>query len=200
MKKVLALILTLLMIMSIASCAGNEQPQQSSSADSSAVDSSVQPDESMDASDSSSDIVNQPVSGDLSAAQILLADFQERAAANPDITAEEMAIGLMENEIILFGPSTNPVEPGLLNGFGNAEITGFSQGVMFGPMISVIPFVGYIFVVDEATDVEQFKANLQANANLRWNICTEADEMVVGNEGNMVFFVMSPLDLNSDEF
>ena len=34
--------------------------------------------------------------------------------------------------------------------------------------------------------------NLEKNADKRWNICTEADEMVVSAEGNTVFFVMSP--------
>ena len=84
------------------------------------------------------------------------------------------------------------VEPGLLNGFDNAEITGFKEGVMFSPMMGTIPFVGYIFVLEDGADVDAFKDTLEKNANLRWNICTEAEELTVDNEGNTVFFLMSP--------
>ena len=85
-----------------------------------------------------------------------------------------------------------PVEPGLLSGFDNAEITGFKEGVMFGPAIGSIAFVGYVFELEEGTDAEAFKTTLKDNANLRWNICVAAEEMVVESEGNKVFFVMCP--------
>ena len=31
---------------------------------------------------------------------------------------------------------------------------------------------------------------LKENANLKWNVCTEADEMVSAVQGNYVFFIM----------
>ena len=85
-----------------------------------------------------------------------------------------------------------PVEPGLLSGFDNTEIKGFKEGAMFGPMMGTIPFVGYIFVLEDGADVDAFKTTLKDSANLRWNICTEAEELTVDNEGNTVFFLMSP--------
>lgn len=204
MKKVLALILTVLMITTLVACSGNDTEQQSS-VDSNIdiiVDSSEPTDQFQDIQDvqdtpESSDTQDLPSVDQSSVAQVLLSDFKEIAAADPNITAEEMASALMGNEAITFEAATMPIEPGLLSGFGNAEITGFTEGTMFAPMIGTIPFVGYIFVVDEATDVEQFKVNLQSNADLRWNICVEADEMVVDNVGNMVFFVMSPMSLDA---
>ena len=63
---------------------------------------------------------------------------------------------------------------------------------MFAPMIGTIPFVGYIFVLEEGTDVDGFKSTLETNADPRWNICTEADETIVDSVGNTVFFLMSP--------
>jgi len=63
---------------------------------------------------------------------------------------------------------------------------------MFAPMMGTIPFVGYVFTLDEGADVEAFMKMLEDNANLRWNVCTEAEEMTVENEGNVVFFLMSP--------
>ena len=63
---------------------------------------------------------------------------------------------------------------------------------MFGPMIGSIPFIGYVFELKDETDVNQFISTLKSNADLRWNICTEADEMVVCSVDKKVFFVMCP--------
>lgn len=79
-------------------------------------------------------------------------------------------------------------EPGYFPGF-DTEITGFKQAVGFLPMIGSIPFVSYIFEVENPAE---FKELLKAAANPRWNICTEAAETVVISEGNYVFFTMCP--------
>ena len=129
---------------------------------------------------------------------ILAVDFVTQVTANENATALEIAEAVLTNEKIAFAGATMEVEPGLLNGFGNAEITGFSEGAMFGPMIGTIPFIGYIFTLEDGTDVEAFKDNLKTNGDLRWNICTEADEMVVESAGNKVFFVMCPSSQQED--
>ena len=85
-----------------------------------------------------------------------------------------------------------PVEPGLLMGFGNVEITGFSEAVMFGPSISTIPFLGYVFELADGTDGTEFCQTLQEYCDLRWNICTEAEEVIAVQGGNYVFFLMCP--------
>ena len=120
--------------------------------------------------------------------EILLNEFKD----NPEGTAQEIAERIIGNEIIPFVGGANPIEPGLLSGFDNAEITGFKEGCMFGPMMGTIPFVGYIFVLEDGADVDAFVTTLKDNANLRWNICTEAEELTVESEGNTVFFLMSP--------
>ena len=140
---------------------------------------------------------NAAVNGE-SLGTILAADFVTQVTANENATALEIAEAVLTNEKIAFAGATMEVEPGLLNGFGNAEITGFSEGAMFGPMIGTIPFIGYIFTLEDGTDVEAFKDNLKTNGDLRWNICTEADEMVVESAGNKVFFVMCPSSLQED--
>ena len=117
----------------------------------------------------------------------LLADFKTLT----DKTTQEIADTLLTNPEIQFMGATMPVEEGFLNGF-NEEIKGFEEGVMFGPAIGTIPFVGYIFKLADGADVEAFVKTLEDNANLRWNICTEAEELVVEAEGNLVFFVMCP--------
>lgn len=122
-------------------------------------------------------------------------DFKDQLAENADLTAQELADALLTNENIAFEGATMPVEPGLLTGFDNAEITGFSEGVMFAPMIGTIPFVGYVFVLEDGTDVDAFVKTLEENANPRWNICTEAEETVTGSVDNKVFFVMCPTSM-----
>ena len=119
--------------------------------------------------------------------------------ANPEGTAQEIAERIIGNEIIPFMGGANPIEPGLLSGFDNAEITGFKEGCMFGPMMGTIPFVGYIFVLEDGVDVDAFMTTLKDNANLRWNICTEAEELTVENEGNTVFFLMSPKEFEEQQ-
>lgn len=134
---------------------------------------------------------NGEVSGD-TVGTMLAEEFHALKAENAAITAQEMADAILANPMIQFGGATMEVEPGLLTGFGNAEITGFENGVMFAPMIGSIPFVGYVFTLEEGADVDAFMQTLTDNADPRWNVCVEADETVVENADNMVFFVMCP--------
>lgn len=127
--------------------------------------------------------------------ETLVSDFKADAAGTP----QEIADRLIKNEIIKFDCVTMPIECGLLTGFDNTEISGFTDGVMFAPMMGTIPFVGYIFELDEYTDIDAFKQTLEANANLRWNICTEAEEVTVDNVDNKVFFLMSPKSFEEAE-
>ena len=110
---------------------------------------------------------------------------------------DTLAQGLLTQETVGFQGTTAPVEPGTLMGFGNTPIEGFSQGVMFAPVIGTIPFLGYLFRLEEGTDGAAFVDTLQSAGDLRWNICTQADEMVVHQEGDVVFFLMCPYTLEA---
>jgi len=125
-------------------------------------------------------------------AQALLSAFKSKVSSNPSISAQELGDALLSNSVIKFSGGTVPVEPGMLTGFDNAEIKGFSEGVMFAPMIGTIPFVGYVFTLESGTDAQAFVSTLKSSANPRWNICTEAEETVAEASGNKVFFVMAP--------
>lgn len=120
--------------------------------------------------------------------QTLLSDFKGKSGMG----TEAIANSLLSNSVIPFSGATMSVEPGLLTGFGNAEINGFKSGTMFAPMIGAIPFVGYIFELESGADASAFVSTLRSNANMRWNVCSEAEEMVTGISGNKVFFVMCP--------
>lgn len=121
----------------------------------------------------------------------LLSDFKAKAGSHS--SAVSLAEALSANSAIAnIGCGAMAVEPGFLTGFDNAEIKGFKEGAMFAPMIGTIPFVGYVFTLENGVNASEFISTLKSSANLRWNICTSADEMVTGSSGNKVFFVMSP--------
>ena len=112
--------------------------------------------------------------------------FLDEAEKTDDITtiAENIvALNYTEYNLVVA-----EVEPGWLNGFTN-DITGFNKGVCFQPMIGTIPFVAYIFETD---DVDALKKALDDNHDMRWNICTEAEEYVIYDSGNIVFVAMVP--------
>ena len=121
--------------------------------------------------------------------------FTEYMNANPEATALDIANEMIVNPVIPAELSlmTMEMEAGFMNGFDNFEITGFEQAAIFAPMMGTIPFVGYIFTLPADADVDGFMNSLKENANLRWNVCTAADEMTVTNVGNTVFFLMAPL-------
>jgi len=169
MKKVLALILAVMMVFSITAC-GNDASETSS------------------VSEKTPETIGEK----------LLYDFENQLKADPSLNAQALADALLANEVIQFSGASVPVEAGLLTGFDNAEITGFSEGVMFAPMIGTIPFIGYVFVLEDGTDVAAFETLLKDNANPRWNICTEAEETVVGSVDNKVFFVMCPKSFETE--
>lgn len=125
-----------------------------------------------------------------SVGNILLADFKAKASSAS--SALSLAEALLSNSVIEFSGGAMQVEPGFLTGFDNTEIKGFKEGAMFAPMIGTIPFVGYVFTLEDGANASDFISTLKSAANLRWNICTSADEMVAGSSGNKVFFVMSP--------
>ena len=120
-------------------------------------------------------------------AQALLKAFEAETENSGDV--EAIATALSENEAVSeVGMVVMTVEEGYLNGF-DAEISGFTQGAYFAPMIGSIPFVGYVF---ETETPDELVETLDSHAMLNWNICTVADEKVVSANGNLVFFVMAP--------
>lgn len=124
--------------------------------------------------------------------------FETNMNDNPSATAVDAAFLLAIHESIpeeaFFGSAE--IMPGLLAGFDNYEVTDFKSGAMFGPMMGSVPFMGYVFELEEGADVENFMTDLSANCNPAWNVCVEADQTVVGAYNNMVFFLMCPNSAN----
>ena len=119
-------------------------------------------------------------------------------AAKEGATTNTIATALSTNELVAFMPMVQDMEAGYLAGF-SVDITGFKACTAFVPMIGTIPFVSYVFELEADADKDAFITTLKDNADLRWNICTAAEEMVAETEGNFVFFVMAPLSFEQPE-
>ena len=120
-------------------------------------------------------------------------DVFYNAVKNGKQSPESIAHKIIEDrDVFPYDGDVVPVEPGYMVGFDNYEVTGFEDGVVFMPMISVIPFVGYVFTLDGATDAKAFLEQLEENCNTRWTISTRAEQVVAGACGNLVLFVMCP--------
>ena len=121
-------------------------------------------------------------------------------AAKEDATTNTIATALSANEAVAFMPMVQDMEADAwLAGFDAETMTGYEACTAFMPMIGTIPFVSYVFELAADADVDAFVTTLKENANLRWNICTAAEEMLVETEGNFVFFIMAPLSFETEE-
>lgn len=186
MKKLLLCLLALVLVVSMTACKTTNENS----------------DENLDGNVAEGEVNDGTTDGETEGeAASVAANLKEIFVANisDEATAEEIANKIIENAALPFMAGAMTVEEGFLTGFDNAEIKGFEDGAVFMPMIGSIPFVGYIFKLPADADVEAFKTNLTDNANLRWNICVTADEMLVANEGNTVFFIMCPASFDEPE-
>ena len=109
--------------------------------------------------------------------------FEKASESESDIFKIGEALTKTDPELSL---EMAEVEPGWLNGFSE-DVTGFTKGVVVAPIIGSIPYVAYVF---ESEDPEALLKELDEKHNMRWNICTEADEKVSAIKGNLVFYIL----------
>lgn len=178
MKKVLAILMALVMVLALAACSKAPVTEETST--------------EADVQNAVEETSEAAVSGE-TVAQSLVAEFKALAATETDAltVAEKLAQSAAVSAI---SPTAMEMEleENYLSGFDNYEVLGFDKCIMVAPMVGTIPFISYVFTLSEGTDADAFVKGLEDNANLRWNICTMADEMAAAAEGNLVFFVMAP--------
>jgi len=125
--------------------------------------------------------------------QAFLSAKQEKPEASAEELANQLlAAGVIPQEIMM-GAMALEANQEFFNGFDNYKITGYESGALFMPMIGATPIMGYVFELADGADVDAFIKALCDNANLRWNVCTAAEQMTAGAYENTVFFFMSPL-------
>lgn len=195
MKKLLLSAMAITLVFSMTACGGKTEP--SATPEPSIVESvENEPIVTEAPVETEEPVEAEPLPGEATGETVgttLLGVFNElvadEAAGHDALT---IADKLITHESILFSGGSMEIEEGYLSGFNNYEVTGFEQGAMFAPMIGSIPFIGYVFILPEDADVDAFMTGLKDNADLRWNICVEADEMICEANGNTVFFLMCP--------
>ena len=182
MKKVLAILMALVMVLALAACS-----KAPATTEENTTEAQTPVEETSEAA----------VSGE-SVAQALVAEFKTLAATETDALAVAEALA-QSAAVSAIGPAAMELEleENYLSGFDNYEVNGFEKVIMVAPMMGTIPFVSYVFTLAEGTDADAFVQGLEDNANLRWNICTMADEMASAVEGNLVFFVMAPASFDA---
>lgn len=199
MKKKLAIFMTTVLVISFAACGSQAGDQGSGSSDpTQSVQGSTQDstqDNTRNEESTGQESDQQQGSSQDTMGQALLEDFRTRAQAGETGDLQTLGNSLLSNSVIQFKGAATMVETGYLQGFSK-EIDGFREGVMFGPMMGSIAFVGYVFRLEDGADVDAFVQNLKDNADPRWQICVEANETVVDVYENTVFFVMCPTDMD----
>ncbi len=132
---------------------------------------------------------NNQNQGEPTAAQICISTYKEQMAAGASI---EDALNAVAEKIELGGMVEKDFE--YVQGF-DTTITGYSHIYGLLPMFGGFPFVMYVFETD---DVDALKTMVDAHADLRWNICTEAEEKLIEVVDGKIVFVMARKVLYED--
>lgn len=189
MKKIITLVLSLTMVLALVAC-GSETSTTTETSASVSTETTVEnntstPEGSVEDNNGSNDVNT----GD-SIGSTVYSLFT--AAVDAGKKGEEITVAIAEgfDEV---GLMPMPLTEGYIPGF-DADVTGFANCYSANPMISTIPFVCYVFelnTTDEAA-LNTFLEGLKAIANPRWNVCTEAEEVITNVYGGYVFYGMFP--------
>ena len=190
MKKILALTLALIMLLSVVSCRQTNNDNTTTTTTTTTTTNNNNNNETPD--DEGNEGGEGDVVADLSAT---LADtFAATLQANPEATVEEIMNVICADTSIPYSVVSAPIEDGteFFFGFGNYTITGFESGALCMPMIGSIAFITYVFELPADADTDAFAEQLKSNFDYRWVICDVAADPVVKVVDNMVFFASCP--------
>lgn len=195
MKKWIALLLALSLMSCCMACTGGDKDQDTTPVESGTQASGTQaettPDTSAPQTEAPGDDTTPPAQETTPA---------ETTAPVANKTTEEVANYILEHANLELSLVVAPIEinseylPGLTN-----VVPGFNDGTRLVPMIGSIPFLIYIFHVEDEAKIDDFKAQLNANADPNWNICTSADTTICENVGSYVLFSMISLGLDGSD-
>lgn len=188
MKKILALILSALMLLTVVACGSAEDTTADTQTDAS----------SDKATDTEAPVVDETPKSDVALETIAkaLADKYAEYTGVRDsyndyiasVETEEEKISY--EEYVSYQIVTMPVEDlSFLSGLTEVP-AGIGEAYLYQPGMMGQAYIGYLFRLTEGTDIEAFKTALKEKADLRWNICTSANTIICENYGDTVFFSM----------
>lgn len=184
MKKIICLCLALVMVFGLVACGNDKTNETTPNTPATEATTPSKPDATEGTENETEGETTKTVAE-------TLVDAFKTAATTEGATVETIATTLSTNEMIQFMPMVQAMEPGYLPGF-DEEIKNFKECYVMGPAIGSIPFVSYVFTLEDGADVTAFVKTLEDTHNLRWNICVAAEQMLTATEGNFIYFVMSP--------
>ena len=189
MKKILATVLALMMVLSLVACGASEEKKETvgnteNNETAGNTETPAEPTDAELAAAASVEAIAKALINKYAEYAGLRATYDEYMADMP----EEDQISY--EEFMSYQLAVNPVDPEYLMGFGETQPTGYSEAYVYQPMMMGTAFIGYIFRVAEGTDVEAFKKSLTDNCDPRWNICTMANTTVCESFGDLVYFSM----------
>lgn len=200
MKKILAIILASLMLISFAACDSGNTTEETTDAKSEVTTNA----ETEAKTEAKTEITTEagPTEEELAAAaslETIATNLIHKYAEYTNIRAtyDEFMAEMPEEEKISYEEflsyqlAVTPCETGAEWLMALTAVpTGYTEAYCYQPMMMGQAFIGYIFRVEEGQDVEAFKQFLKENSNPRWNICTMANTTVCENYGNIVYFSM----------
>ena len=183
MKKLLIALMALTLCVALVAC-GNDDVANTTDA--------VVNDTAVETTEETAAETTGTPDAELTNGQVHANAFVEMLTLDAGLNVEQIANDLLALPVNQFMGGAMPVDPAYFPGFDNFVPTGYKSGVMFMPMIGSIPYVGYVFELEEGTDANAFVTTLKDNCNPRWNICVTADEIITEVVGNKVLFLMCP--------
>ncbi len=191
MKKILAILLAAMLMLGAVACNSNNTTDTDTNND--VVDTNDIVSDTESNTEAADNSIIEPAVEDNTMGMNIWNLFLKTIGENSDKSCEELGNIFMNTpDVIPYGGMAMPIEEGFLTGFNNYEVKGFKSGAVFMPMIGTIPFVGYVFELEEGADVKAFIKELSDNCFMRWNLCTSAEQVVAGAKDNKVLFVMCP--------
>lgn len=137
------------------------------------------------------DVLINPAVPNKTIGQILCEEFERIYMEEPETNIMDAMEEIRTNEEIVFMTEITTVDNTNIYGFSKDCEISFVEALWLKPTMVTIPFVAYVFVLDDDADAEVFKNNLIKCVDLKWNDTIEADEFSITNNGNYVFCVIS---------
>lgn len=164
MKKVIALILVLMMVLSLAACGEKD-----------------------DNKDDGKNVVSNLTDEQL---------VEKLAGIMDGKTGDLMVENISFAELADMGVETSGLFGNWFNGMAVPEgaKVAVNQAMMMGQAHVVL-----LIQPAEGTDINKLEQDLKANANPRWNVCTEADSVGSAVKDGLIIFVMTTSSLTTAE-
>jgi hypothetical protein len=186
MKKFFALLLTLILLLTLAACTGSKDQVTTDETDNTVNDSESDANDT-DSADNESD-VSEPTESD---------DGSE-SDESEDVAASSELSGIMDS--ILDGVQDLPAVGEVPLDADNFEFYAFIdyadgyEGLASEAMINAIAHSAVLVKLPEGADVAAVAADIEANADPHKWICVDAEKTIVSTNGNYVLLVMSTND------